>query len=356
MPSPVFFAPIADNEPVESVQEKVGAVCDRAGFPAMVSKGDIVALKVHFGEEHNHNFITAPTYMPLVERVKRRQGKPYWTDTNTLYRGQRSNAVDHALLAHKHGFSIEATGVPVIIADGVAGRDEVRVEIEGRHSKDVGIASAVAASDVLFVLTHATGHLVAGFGGAIKNLGMGLSARKGKLYQHSVVKPWVDATRCRGDGACVRFCPENAIHLDNDKAILDPALCIGCGECLAMCRPGAIQFAWKMESKGLQERMVEQAWGVLKQKAGKIGYLTVICNVGKDCDCLASHPRDMLVKSVGVVAGTDLVAVEQASVDLVEKALGRNLREVAYDVDYTVQIRYAEALGMGSAAYELITV
>jgi len=356
MPSPVFFVPLVENEPLSAVQAKVGALCDRAGLPAMVSKGDLVALKVHFGEEHNHNFVDAKWYLPLVDRVKKRQGKPFWTETSTLYRGRRSNAVDHILLAQQHGFGIEATGIPIVIADGVAGRDEVRVDIDGQHSKSVGIASGVAAADVLFVLSHATGHLAAGFGGALKNIGMGLSARKGKLYQHSVVKPWVDAKRCKGDGACVRWCPENAICIVDKKAVLDPAKCVGCGECLAMCRPGAIQFAWRMESEGLQERMVEQAWGVVKQKAGKIAYITFICDVGKDCDCLASDPKEILAKAVGIVAGTDIVAVEQAAVDLVEKAIGTSLRGAAYDLDHTIQIKYAESLGVGSSAYDLVEV
>ena len=244
----------------------------------------------------------------------------------------------------------------MIIADGVTGREEVLVRIDGRHSKEVGIAPGVAAADALLVLSHATGHLACGFGGTIKNIGMGLSSRRGKLYQHSVVKPEVKAHKCRGDGACVKWCPEDAISMVNDKAIIDSKKCIGCGECIAACRPGAVSFQWKIESRLLQERMAEQALGVLKNKQGHIGFLIFIMSVTKDCDCLASRQGDVLVKSIGIAASLDPVALDHATVSLIEQALGAGIRTKAYDIDYLPQLKHAEALGMGSCSYDLVVV
>lgn len=356
MTSTVHFAAVHEGESKDSVQEKVRRLFEAARFGTLFSGEDLVAVKVHFGEEGNRNFVPAEQLTPVVERVRELGAKPFWTDTNTLYKGRRSNAVDHLLLAQAHGFSMEATGAPVIIADGVSGREEVVVEVGGRHSRSVGIAPGVAAANALLVMSHATGHLACGYGGAIKNLGMGLSSRKGKLYQHSVVKPRVRANACRGDGICREWCPAAAITLVNRVAVVDEAKCIGCGECIAACRPGAMQFLWQIESGLLQERMAEQACGVFKNKRGRIGFMTFITNVGKDCDCLASRESDVLLKAVGIVASTDPVAIEHATLQLIEERLPGGLRKNAYDIDYLPQLVYAEQLGMGSRTYELINV
>jgi uncharacterized Fe-S center protein len=244
----------------------------------------------------------------------------------------------------------------VVIADGLTGRGEVRVAVSGKHSQEVGIAPAVAEAGALLVVSHATGHLVAGFGGAIKNLGMGLSSRKGKLYQHSVVKPRVRQAACVACGACIAWCPIGAITLRGDHAAIDPRTCIGCGECLAACRVGAVRFEWRMASRGLQERMAEQAAGVVARLGDHIGYLTFVLDVGKDCDCLASRPKDVLVRRAGLVASRDPVALDQAAIDLVERHLGGPLRQAAYDIDFEPQIAAAEALGLGSRAYSLVTL
>ncbi|MBI4870167.1 MAG: DUF362 domain-containing protein, partial [Candidatus Riflebacteria bacterium] len=342
---PVFFTPVKEGEPTESVQAKVASLYDAAGFDQFVQPDELVAIKTHFGEDGNHNFISPALQLPLVERVKRRGARPFWTDTSTLYLGRRSNAVDHIVLAGEHGFSFEATGAPVVIADGISGRDEVEVNVGGRHSTKVGIAAAVAAANSLLVVSHATGHLACGYGGTIKNLGMGLSSRKGKLYQHSVVKPRVDPKRCRGDGMCLKWCPEDAISMVDGKARIREEDCVGCGECLAACRPGAVQFQWRIESLMLQERMAEQACGVVKNKQGKVGFVNFILNVGRDCDCLPSKKGDVLIRALGILASRDAVAIERATLQLIEDRLDGGLRRQAYDIDYTPKLAYAEELG-----------
>jgi len=356
MSSPVWWVPLAEGEGPDAVRRKALAAWDAAGLSGLVGPGDLIALKVHFGEEGNHNYVRPHLLAPLAERVKAAGGRPFWTDTNTLYVGARSNAVDHLALAAAHGFTLEATGAPVIIADGLTGREEVRVRVDGRHSRDVGIAPAVAECDALVALSHATGHLVTGFGGAIKNLGMGCSSRKGKLYQHSVVKPRVHAATCTGCGACLEWCPVGAIALVEGKACIDPKACIGCGECLAACRPGAVRFQWRMASSGLQERMAEQAAGVLKRLAGRVGCLTFVMDVGKDCDCLPSRPEEVLLPAAGVLASRDPVAIDQAALDLIARHLGRPIQEAGYAIDPAPQLDAAEALGIGTRAHDLVRV
>ncbi len=356
MPSDVWFSPLTEQHDDVAICAKVAALFDAAGFAAMIRPRGLVAVKVHFGERGNRNFVKPHLLAPVVDRIQGAGGKPFWTDSNTLYLGQRSNAVDHIKLAHAHGFTMADTGVPVVIADGLTGRGEVRVAVNGRHSQEVGIAPAVAEAAALVVISHATGHLVAGFGGAVKNLGMGLSSRKGKLYQHSVVKPRVDTDMCIGCRTCVSWCPTSAIAMRGDHAHIDPGGCIGCGECLASCQIGAVRFQWRMASRGLQERMAEQAAGVAKRLAGRIGYLTFVMDVGKDCDCLASNPADVLIRRAGLLASKDPVALDQASLDLVEKHLGRPLRRAAYDIDFEPQLEAAEALGLGTREYRLVEV
>jgi len=354
--SVLYFVPVSQGEAVTGVQEKVSSLYDAVGFSTLIAKDDLVAIKTHFGEAGNRHFIDPQYQVPLVTKTLKLGGKPFWTDTNTLYVGNRANAVDHMLLAHRHGFTVEATGAPVVIADGIVGRDEVMVAIEGRHSKTVGIAPGVAGANALLVMAHPTGHLACGYGGIIKTLGMGLSSRKGKLYQHSVVKPRVKSSLCRGDGTCVKWCPRKAISMVDHRAVIDQNLCIGCGECIAVCRPGAVTFQWRIESKLLQERMAEQAFGVYQNKRGKIGFISYILNVTRDCDCLPSQDGDVVVSSVGVVASLDPVAIEHATIRLIEENLKSSLKDRAYDIDFLPQLAYAEELGMGSSQYDLIPI
>ncbi|MBN1336020.1 MAG: DUF362 domain-containing protein [Deltaproteobacteria bacterium] len=354
MPSTVWMVPIVEGDAPDAVRRKAGVAWDAAGLSRLIRPADLVALKVHFGEEGNHNFVRPHLLVPLVERVKAAGGKPFWTDTNTLYVGARSNAVDHIALAHAHGFTLEDTGAPVIIADGLTGREEIRVRVDGRHSAEVGIAPAAAACNALVAVSHATGHVVTGFGGALKNLGMGLSSRKGKLYQHSVVKPKVHAASCTACGTCLAWCPVHAISIVGDSALIDPKTCIGCGECLTACRIGAVRFQWRMASAGLQERMAEQAAGVVRHLSGRIAFMTFVTDVGKDCDCMASRPRDVLVKAAGILVSYDPVAIDQAALDLVASHLGRPLTEVGHAIDPTPQLDAAAALGIGSRDYDLV--
>ncbi|MFH1744282.1 MAG: DUF362 domain-containing protein, partial [bacterium] len=230
MSSIVYFAPVDAQDLESSIEEKVGRLFDAAGLVKSVRAQDLVGIKIHFGEKGNETFVRPSRLRLVIDRLKKAGTKPFFTDTNTLYVGMRSNSVDHVRLAAEHGFTLADTGIPVLIADGIAGGDEVEVEIGGSHFKRVGVASGIAAADALVVVTHVTGHCACGLGGIIKNVGMGCSSRKGKLQQHSVLKPKVEPEKCTGDFRCIRMCPADAIVKENDKARIVTETCIGCGE------------------------------------------------------------------------------------------------------------------------------
>ncbi len=362
----VYLARLRAKGKDESVPAKVLTLFHRAGFCDLISERDFAAIKVHFGEPGNTGFIPAYNIRPIAEAAREAGARPFVTDANTIYLGGRSNAVDHLKAAYDHGFLPSVVGAPAIIADGLRGRDFVRVPVEGKHFREVNVASAIAASEVLIGASHFKGHMLAGFGGTLKNIGMGCAARSGKQLQHSDLKPEVDADTCVACLECMRACPVSAISVVKGKAHIGKAACIGCGECTATCRFGAIAVQWKTDNRAFLEKMVEYAQGVLKGKSGKCGFYNFIVNVTPDCDCLGWSDA-YLVQDVGIVASTDPVAIDQASADLVNAAAGLpgsrltavnvadKIRDV-HDVPWEHQLEYAEQLGLGERKYDLIEI
>ncbi len=352
----VYHIPVLPGDLETTVEEKVGRLFDAAGLIDCTQQGDLVGIKVHFGEEGNETFVKPSRLRVVIERLQQNKAKPFFTDTNTLYTGMRSNSVDHTRLAEKHGFGISDTGIPVIISDGLAGEDEVEVEIGCRHFNQVGVAAGIASTDSLMVITHVTGHCASGLGGTIKNLGMGCSSRKGKLQQHSALKPKIRSEKCTGDLRCAKKCPADAIIEVNDKAQIVEEKCIGCGECIVTCRFNAVTFNWDLSGPTLQERMAEHALGVVKQKRDRVGYISFMTTMTKECDCFGNKEKDVLVPAVGVAASRDPVALEQACVDIIEKATGRSFRDTFRCHEFSRMLGYAEEIGLGSRSYELRTV
>ncbi len=321
---------------------------------SFVEKMDMVALKTHFGEEECNGFVR-PLYFDMMgKELKNKGAKPFLTETSTLYRGNRSDAVVHLELAYQHGFTFGATGLPIIMADGLLGDDETEVPIDGQHYKSVKLATLIVKSQALVVVSHFTGHLATGFGATIKNLGMGCSSRKGKMLQHSTAKPSIRNKKCTGCGECVKWCPADAISLRDNIAVIDRKKCIGCGECLAVCRFDAVGYNWSQTYEHLQEKTLEHAMGVVETKKGKIVYLNFLTRISRDCDCMSKF--EQIVPDIGIVVGFDPVAVDLASLDLVEQIAGKSLASMAYDIPYKVQIEHAKKLDFGNAEYELVEV
>lgn len=347
-------------KPHRGMVEKLGELADRVGLGEMVASGDLVAVKTHFGERGNTAFVPPFYVRRLVEKVKEKGGKPFVTDAGTLYVGGRATAYDHLITAAGHGFTLESLGAPVIIADGLTGHDFEEVEVGGRHLEKVKIASAAVHADALVVVSHLTGHELTGFGCALKNVGMGLGSRGGKQQMHSDMKPEVQAGKCTGCGKCLRWCPRGAISLeDRDggrKAVIDHGRCIGCGECTVMCFEGAIAPRCSGDPGVCQRKIVEYVKGVLSGKEGKAVFFNFLMNVSPSCDCWDYNDRPV-VEDLGILASRDIVAVDQAAVDLVNDAAGRDVfRELYPDVDWEDQLAYAEELGLGSRDYKLVNL
>lgn len=353
--SQVFLAPLEDNVSIQQQAVAVKKLIAKIKMVDLIAPHDYVAIKLHVGEENNTTHVKPELIKTIVDEAHRKSGNVFLTETATLYKGERENAVKHLMHAHKHGFGIEKVGAPFIMADGLTGNSEIEVAIDGIREKSVKIAREIAIADVLIVVSHPTGHVQAGLGACLKNLGMGLASRAGKLRQHSAIKPEV-TTRCRFCKKCIKWCPEAAIVENGQQALVVSDKCIGCGECLTVCRYDAIKYDWGMESGQLQQRMVEHAYGVLKGKEDKCVFINVLVNMTEDCDCYNTN-QSKFIPDLGILISKDPVAIDKATLDLTKAANRKSLAEMSYpELDPMNQLEHGAKLGMGSLEYELIRV
>lgn len=333
---------------------KLSQLFKEAGLPGVIEEKDLVAIKTHFGERGNTGFVPSFFLRQVVSDVKKAGGRPFLTDAGTLYVGSRGDAYEHLLTAEAHGFTLATTGAPVIIADGLIGHDFAEVEVGGKHIDKAKVASAAVHADAFIAVSHFTGHEISGFGCALKNVGMGLGSRGGKQQMHSGVKPKVSEDRCTGCAKCLRWCPVTAISLKDKKASIDQEACLGCGECTIMCVEGAIAVRWMTDLTVAQEKIAEYAYAVLKEKEGKRGFISFLTNMTPACDCWDFSDAPF-APDIGVLASTDIVAIDQAAVDLVNRDGEDRIRKLYPSVDWAAQLAHAESLGLGSRSYDLIT-
>ena len=336
--------------------EKTAALLDKAGLAAKIGKKSLTAVKLHFGEKGNTSFVRPVFLRTIVERIVAHGGKPFLTDTNTLYVGSRANSVDHLRCAITNGFAFSVVDAPLVIADGLRGEYAVKVPIDGKIYKEVAIGGEIVHAESMVVVTHFKGHELSGFGGTIKNLGMGCSARQGKLSQHSTVAPVVDPKNCTSCGICIAHCPSGAIEIVSEAAFIDPKLCIGCADCIVLCPEKTINVNWNEASSTVQKKMVEHALGAIKGKEERTLFVAFVNQISPYCDCYGHNDRPM-APDVGILASDDPVALDQACADLVIKAAGRDpFKETHPAIDWTIQLAYGEELGLGTRAYTLETL
>ncbi len=353
MASLVFFQPLKDGAAAESVAKAVEKVFTACGGSEKIAPEDFVAVKTHVGEKNDDTYVSPVVCRVLGEKIKERGGQPFLIETSTLYKGERQNAVKHFVQAQQHGFTFEATGLPFILADGLSGDSEIEVEIPGKLNATVRIAREVMMSDALVSVAHVTGHLGAGFGATLKTLGMGLASRKGKLRQHSSMHPRIDSQACTFCRKCMAWCPEDAIVEKSGKAFILEQKCIGCGECLAVCRFEAVEFDWGQTSAELEKHIAEHALGAIQHMRGKCVFINVAMNMTRDCDCMGIK-QTKIIPDLGVLASTDPVAVDQAIMDMIKKAHGKDLAGLAFPhIDGQIQMKHGETIGLGSTRYEL---
>jgi len=300
----------------ENLLQKLHRLMKAAGFENIDFNEKYAAIKIHFGEYGNLAFLR-PNYARVVaDYVKELGGKPFLTDCNTLYVGSRKNALDHMDTAYINGFSPFQTGCHVIIADGLKGTDEVLVPINGEYVKEAKIGQAIMDADVFISLNHFKGHEMAGFGGAVKNIGMGCGSRAGKMEQHCEGKPSVDLSGCVGCGACQRICAHGAPIIEDGKAHIDHDRCVGCGRCLAVCPKNVIEADYTDSIKVFNYKMAEYAYAVCKDRP--CFHVSLICDVSPNCDCHSENDIP-IIPNVGMLASFDPVALDQACADLCNK-------------------------------------
>ena len=355
MKSQVYFVAVSKGETPEQHARKAVKLYEKARFGKRFSADALVGIKQHLGEKGGNGYLRPPIAKAFARAVAKGGAKPFVTDSTTLYRGERSNAVDYLNLCRAHGFTSEALGCPVVIADGLRGNSQVMVPIEGKHYKQVPISSAAYHADGFVVLSHVTGHVAAGLGAAIKNVAMGLVSRAGKMSQHHGSYPIFDSDKCTACGACARWCPAEAITVGK-VAGLSKKKCIGCGECLAVCRFDAVGFDWGVAPKELQEKMAEHCLGVHSVLAGRMVYFNFATFITRDCDCFGTRQK-AVCDDLGILAGDDPVAVDQATVDLLAEHCGGDLfRKMRPEIACDIQLRHGEAIGLGSRQYQLVRV
>jgi uncharacterized Fe-S center protein len=377
MKSPVFFSDLR-IDPGKTLLHKLDLLLERGDLKGKVREKDLVAIKLHFGEQGNTAYVRPIFLRSVVDHVRRLRGKPFLTDTNTLYIGSRSEAVSHLATAYRNGFVYSAVDAPVVIADGLRGNSAVRVQIDRPIFKSVPVAHDICTADVLICVTHFKGHELTGFGGALKNLGMGCTSREGKLSEHSNISPKVKSKACKGCERCLNCCPGQAISMLSPRhevegkrrvAFIDPGKCIGCGECILTCPSGGIQIRWNETIPVFQKKIVEHACGAVQNKKGKALYLSFLTQISPACDCCGYSDRP-IVPDVGILSSEDPVAIDQASADLVNQSEGNpgsklpgawksgedKFRALYPAVDWSIQLAYAEEIGLGTRKYELIKV
>jgi len=369
MKSEVFFTDMR-TKPGTNLFDKLRRVMQKAGFEKLDLEDKLVALKIHFGEPGNLAYLRPNYAAMVVDYVREIGGKPFLTDCNTLYYGKRANAVDHLETAMRNGFNRIAVGCDVMIGDGLTGTDAKEIEINKKHVKFAKIGTVIADADVLISLNHFKGHEQTGFGGALKNIGMGCGSRKGKMEMHSASKPRMDKEKCVSCGMCIKNCPEKAISYDkNQKAEINYDLCIGCGQCVASCHYGAARAHYDQAVDILNEKIAEYTYAVLERK--QHFHINFMMNISPDCDCWDSNDQ-AIAPDVGIAASFDPVALDQACVDLVNQApaiIGSRLGDrTAYevgkdkfihvhpDIHWKDCLKHAQEIGVGSQEYRLIKV
>lgn len=367
MKSTVYFMDLRASYK-DNLLKKLDRLMDSAGIQKIIKQRTLVAVKLHFGELGNTAFIRPVFIRQIADKIKSTGGAPFLTDTNTLYRGTRSVGTDHIQTAIRNGFSYSVVDAPVVIADGLRGNNEKPVDIDRKQFKTVFIASEIASADAMVSVAHFKGHELTGLAGTLKNIGMGCASRRGKLAQHSSVSPKVKRKKCIGCGDCIAGCPSEAIVLDaDDKAVIDSKTCIGCGECIVICPEGAVNIRWDQDVPLFMEKMVEYAAGALKDKKEKALFLNFLTDISPACDCPPYNDAP-IVKDIGILASRDPVAVDQASVDLVNGETGLQgsvlktsmgagmdkFKAMYPEIDWALQLDYAESLGLGTRRYVLV--
>ena len=370
MKSQVYFTNLRTKNG-QSLLSKLETLIKKAGIEHIDFSGKFTAVKLHFGEPGNLAYIRPNYVARVVQFLQKKQTRAFLTDTNTLYCGGRSNAVDHIRSAMENGFNPIAVPCPVIIADGLKAIDYREISIDGEYCKKAMIGSAIADADIIVSLTHFKGHEQTGFGGALKNLGMGSASVEGKMEMHSTSQPVINVENCTACSQCVKYCAAKAVTINKQrKAEINAAKCTGCGQCIAVCQYDSAQVVWDCSTDVTCCKVAEYALAAVKDKPHF--HVSFIMNVSPDCDCWSFNDA-AVVPDIGIAASFDPVALDKACVDMVTAAsanVGCRLEVYEHGMmqgedkfkmihprsDWRVGLAHAEKIGLGTTNYELINV
>jgi uncharacterized Fe-S center protein len=358
----------------EGLLVKMDRLIQKAGFDSIDFSQKYTAIKIHFGEPGNLAFLRPNFAKVVADRIKSLGGLPFLTDCNTLYVGQRNQGLNHLHAAAENGYNPLTTGCYNVIADGIRGTDDIDVPVKGGiYCKTAHIGRAIMDADIVISLNHFKGHEGSGFGGALKNLGMGCGSRAGKMAMHNDGKPNVNPAACIGCKICKKFCAQDAIELKNNTAFIVETRCVGCGRCIGACSKNAIGSDWDSSAEALSCKIVEYAKAVIDGRPNF--HINVVNTVSPYCDCHAESDA-AIIPDIGIFAGFDPVALDKACIDAVNSSpavkdsilseRSRNHRDAAGNEDHFTnihpttdwrhQITHAEKIGLGSGQYELITI
>ncbi len=366
--SKVYFTDMR-CEAGNSLLDKLGRLLTKAGMESIDFKGHFVAIKIHFGEPGNLSFLRPNFAKVVADRITAAGGLPFLTDCNTLYVGRRKHAIEHLYAAQENGWSPASAGCQMIIADGLKGTDDIEVPVEGgEYCKTARIGRAIIDADIFFTLNHFKGHELTGFGGAVKNAGMGCGSRAGKMQMHNEGKPDVDAALCRSCGKCMKNCAQSAISYDtNKKARIDHDKCVGCGRCIGACNFDAIENTSDSSGNIVSCKMAEYAKAAINGRPNF--HINIVNQVSPYCDCHAENDAP-IVPDVGMFASFDPIALDMASAKAVMDATalshsvveqyagqkGDHFTHAHPTTDWRAQLAHGEKIGLGSMEYELVAV
>ncbi len=354
-----------------SLLEKLEKLIKKAGINNIDMNSKYVAIKIHFGEPGNLSFLRPNFSKVVADTVKSFGGVPFLTDCNTLYVGRRKDALEHITAAYENGYTPFSTGCHILIGDGLKGTDEVEVPLEGcTYFKSAKIGRAVMDADIFISLTHFKGHEMTGFGGAIKNIGMGSGSRAGKMDMHSDGRPTVTQDKCVGCKVCTQYCAHTAVTVTDKKASINQDKCVGCGRCIGVCNFDAISAPFDAKPDTVNYRMAEYAKAVIQDRPHF--HISIVIQVSPYCDCHGENDA-ALVPDIGMFASFDPVALDKACIDAVNAApaigssaladcgcahgqIGDHFKAVHPTTNWRSQLEHAQNIGIGSMDYELITM
>ena len=372
--SKVYFTNLRTNSNMTLLQ-KLDRLVKKAGIENIDFNEKFVANKIHFGEPGNLAYLRPNYSKVIVDLIKSKKGKPFLTDCNTLYVGRRKNAIEHMDAAYENGYNPFATGCHVIIADGLKGTDEAIIPVEGgEYVKEAKIGQSIADADIFISMNHFKGHESTGFGGALKNIGMGCGSRAGKKEQHNDGTPTISESKCRGCKKCQKECANNGLVFNKEtkKMSINPDTCAGCGRCIGACNFDAIAFENYTAVENLNCRMAEYTKAVVDGRP--TFHISLVVDVSPNCDCHAENDAPIL-PNIGMFASYDLLALDQACVDACMNAtpirnsqLGDNLAKKDFhdhhdhftnstpESEWKTCLSHAEKIGLGSRDYELVVI